>query len=718
MQTGSLVAVPATALTALAVRRPRLARDLTLSGSGAWVAAKAIKALVGRGRPGEFLQDVLFRGGPVGGLGFPSGHAAVAAALATAAGAYLGRTGRRVAWAGVAMVGIARIFVGAHLPVDVIGGVALGWMIGALVHLVFGSPDGAADEATVIAAMGAVTDVPFELTRASVDARASTPFYVDTATGERWFVKAVGHLQRDADLAFKAWRVLTRRGIEDEAPFATPKHQVEHEAYLSLLADRATVHTPRFVSAVSNGGTALLVFERVDARALDQLEATAISDALLSQLWAEVTRLRAARIAHRDLRLANVLLGSDDRPWLVDFGFAEAGASDHRLAQDVAELLASSALVVGVDRAVAAARDALGRDALAAAVTLLQPLALSSATRRALRNDHEALNRLRAAAAAAAEVDEPSLEPLARIRPRTVVLLAGAFFGLHLLLPQVGELRRTLDALRAVEPSWLAVATLCSIGTYLAAGLSQLGAVARPLPYIRTTTVQVASSFANRITPGGLGGAGVNIRYLQKSGLDRDDAYAGVALNTAAGAIVHVVAIVGVVLLVGRHGVDFVHLPSRAPLLVGLTVALAGAGLLLWSRLGRHRLLASLRVAVGAVVTVLRRPVKAVELFGGSAAVTGLYILALCASLEAFHSPVPLMEVAVVYLAGAAVAAAAPTPGGLGAMEAALVAGLTGLGAPSGPAIAGVLAFRLVTFWMPILPGWLVFRRLMREHLL
>jgi uncharacterized protein (TIRG00374 family) len=85
-------------------------------------------------------------------------------------------------------------------------------------------------------------------------------------------------------------------------------------------------------------------------------------------------------------------------------------------------------------------------------------------------------------------------------------------------------------------------------------------------------------------------------------------------------------------------------------------------------------------------------------------------ILACC--LAAFGAHLPLISTVAVYLAGAAVASVSPTPGGLGAMEAALVAGLTAVGAPTGPAVAAVLAFRLLTFWLPILPGWLAYRAL------
>lgn len=115
---------------------------------------------------------------------------------------------------------------------------------------------------------------------------------------------------------------------------------------------------------------------------------------------------------------------------------------------------------------------------------------------------------------------------------------------------------------------------------------------------------------------------------------------------------------------------------------------------------------------------MLRTPTKALELFGGSLLVTFTYMAALAASLAAFGADVHLVRIGFVYLAGAAVASAAPTPGGLGAMEAALVAGLTAVGVPSGQAIAGVLTFRLATFWLPTLPGWLVLRKLRTDQIL
>ena len=79
----------------------------------------------------ERIGDVLIRGAEAAGLGFPSGHAAVASALATAAGPYVSQRARRVMWVAVWAVALARVYVGSHFPIDVIGGVALGWAIGS-----------------------------------------------------------------------------------------------------------------------------------------------------------------------------------------------------------------------------------------------------------------------------------------------------------------------------------------------------------------------------------------------------------------------------------------------------------------------------------------------------------------------------------------------------------------------------------------------------------
>jgi glycosyltransferase 2 family protein len=718
MQLGSLAAVPVVAAVALAGRRPRLARDLALSGGLAWVLARLVNGMVGRARPVALRGGVVQRGLNTG-LGYPSGHVAVAAALATAAGPWLPRPARRATWWVVWLVALGRMYAGAHLPLDVIGGAALGWAVAAATHLAVGAPGGLPAPSAILETLRAAGIEPVSIEPAGADARGSVPFIVRGRGGGRWFVKAVGREQRDADLLYKLWRWTAFREVEDESPFATPKQAVEHEAYLGLLAARAGVRTPAVLTAAPTAdGHVLLVQQHVAGQTLDRLDAAQVDDRLLVAIWAEVGRLRAAGIAHRDLRRANLLVDADGRPWLLDFGFAEAAASRGRLAGDVAELLASLACLVGADRAVRSATRALGAETVAQALPLLQPAALPAATRADLKAHPGLLAELRERAAATTGIDPPRLEPLTRVRPRTLLLLVAAGFAVHLLLPQVGELPQTLGALQTARWTWLAAGLVLAAASYLAAAIAQLGAVDPPLALGRTTLVQVASSFANRLTPANLGGIGLNIRYLQRAGLDSSTAVAAVTVNTAAGALVHVLGLLVAVTLLGRTQVAATHLPRGWPLLVTLVAVLVAGGLLLWSPLGRRRVVIPVLRTSRELAGVLRRPGKAAQLLGGSAGVTLAYALTLACCLAAFHTHLPLASTVAVYLAAVAVASVSPTPGGLGAMEAALVAGLTAVGAPTGSAVAGVLAFRLLTFWLPILPGWLAYRTLRADRMI
>ena len=140
MQLGNVLVVPASAALAALFRRWRLAAELLVAGTGTYLVAKVVKGLVPRGRPGGLLSDVVIRGAEAHGRGFVSGHAATLAALATVAWPWLGRRGRIAVGVLVVVVGLARIYVGAHLPLDVLGGAGLGIAVGGCVRLLMGRP--------------------------------------------------------------------------------------------------------------------------------------------------------------------------------------------------------------------------------------------------------------------------------------------------------------------------------------------------------------------------------------------------------------------------------------------------------------------------------------------------------------------------------------------------------------------------------------------------
>lgn len=141
MQFGNLFAVPVAAALAAVTRRWRLAAAFLLAGVGKWLLSDVVKDAVVRHRPGKFLEDTILRGDtPALGQAFVSGHAIIAVAVATLAHPYVGTWGRVLLWVAAAIVCIGRMYTGAHLPLDVIGGAALGAAMGSALNLLFGVP--------------------------------------------------------------------------------------------------------------------------------------------------------------------------------------------------------------------------------------------------------------------------------------------------------------------------------------------------------------------------------------------------------------------------------------------------------------------------------------------------------------------------------------------------------------------------------------------------
>ncbi len=720
----ALASVPAVifgVVVALLARRVRLAVDLVGATAAAFGAAKLLAPVGRRAGPAAFTHVLGGRTvlevwpGCIQGTGFPSPTTTVMAAAASVIGPYLPRPARRIAWAAAGGVALAQLYAGLSLPADVIGGLALGWAVGALINLAFGAPVGHPD----IDAVGQLLS-GLGISATSLEPLGSgleSDLLFSAEAGDRTLlVRVLGRDERSADLLLRTWRFAVFRGVEDSIGLASRHWRAEHEAFMTVLAGRTGACVPAVISAgSSSSGLAAIVEERIPGRRLDAMEADEIDDDTLVKLWQQVRLLHDGHMAHGRLRRHSVLVGDDGGVHLIDLSAARAAADPDRQAREVAELLVSLAVAVGPTRSVAAAADGYGRDRLVAAAPFLQHLALSTPTVVELLPPRGLLGAVRDALSDVSDVDLPPFAQVTRVHPRTVVVLVVLGFGVNLLLPQVGTLQTTFEVIRHGHWWWLAVGALATAVTWIAAALSQMGAVERRLPLRRTTSVQIASCFTNRVTPAGTGGLGLNEQYLEKQGLDRAEAINAVGINVLGGAIVHTIGVFIALGVLGESGVGGLPLPDGWIMLAAAVAVFALLGIALVTPLGRW-LRAPARNAARDIARVARRPRQSLQLFGGSSGVTLFNAVALIASLAAFGAPIDVGRIFLVYLGGSAVASMSPTPGQLGAVEAALVAGLTGIGIDAAPAVAGVLAFRLLTFWLPTLPGIIAFRYLRRRQ--
>jgi undecaprenyl-diphosphatase len=274
--------------------------------------------------------------------------------------------------------------------------VLIGWFAGAATLVLLGAPTRRPTGAAIVRGLELAGIPMASLEHAGVDARGSTPYFGSTSDGRRLFVKALGVDERSADLMFRMYRAVLPHNLGDERPFSSLRRTVEHEALLALMARGLGVQTPPFVTLASAQPKAfVLAYEAIDGKSLDGVDVEDLDDDLLRAVWAQVADLHRYRIAHRDLRLANVFRGGDGTTWIIDFGFSEAAASDLLINTDRAELVASTATRVGPQRAVAAACATVGPAALDAVNARLRLWALSGATRTALKADPALLPALK-----------------------------------------------------------------------------------------------------------------------------------------------------------------------------------------------------------------------------------------------------------------------------------------------------------------------------------
>jgi undecaprenyl-diphosphatase len=287
-----------------------------------------------------------------------------------------------------------------------------------------------------------------------------------------------------------------------------------------------------------------------------------------------------------------------------------------------------------------------------------------------------------------------------------------AFLGLavHVLLPQFGELGPAFSALSSGRWPFLLLAVIGSSTTYVAGAFMVRVAVDDPPPLSTTIGAQVAATTAATLTPAGLGWIALNERFLVKHGIAQSTARVAMTINMVLTLVSHIGLLVILVPLIPTLSLPKVPEATERVVLDVTVVVAVLAGIGLWIPRLRSRVASMVRPFMSVTPSILGNPKRTVLMIAAAVGANVAYGLALYWAIAAFGGSPSLIGVLVGYLIAATVAAVAPTPGGLGAMEAALVAALTRLGVPTGEAVAGALAFRLATFWLPLAAGAVLLR--------
>ncbi|MET7711343.1 lysylphosphatidylglycerol synthase transmembrane domain-containing protein [Streptomyces sp. NPDC005407] len=274
--------------------------------------------------------------------------------------------------------------------------------------------------------------------------------------------------------------------------------------------------------------------------------------------------------------------------------------------------------------------------------------------------------------------------------------------------------------LLSANQRWLLVAAALTVLGWVAVSFTRQGATLEPLPAVRLFVTQFAAGAANHLLPAGLGAGTVNLRFLQRCGLSLSRSSAALALHMLAAGTGRI-ALLLVLLAASPNALRLEGLTPDAagPLLLvagGLVCAVAVT-------LGTVRpLRRAVRAFVGTALSDARsvhcRPTRVLALWGGALAYPTIQAAGLVAVAMALDVSVPMVHIGIAYLAGSTLAAVVPTPGGIGSVDAGLVIALVTTGVSIAVATSVVLGYRIITVWLPLVPGALVLGVLVRSKVI
>lgn len=730
--------IPAAAVIELAVRKePRRILEALGAAVAGFMLTLAAAVIVQRFGSADVVRSMSVGIAGSDGIKMPAYIGGVAALLTMT-----GRRGARrvltvswnLVWAAIAVTIISgKVSLTAALLAVAVGrfaGLAFRYLLGSTIDRAYGDSlvDGIRRagfepkriiraEPTVAATLEDLDEVSTALGRA----RHGRVYAVTTVENHHLLVVALDADQHAAGFLTKLWSGLRLRGIDARADVSL-RHSAEATALVSHAARSAGVRTARVLGMAEARDTMLLVYQRpMAARALGELDPSEVTDAVIDAIWEQVVRAHDAGISHRALGRDTILVGYDDfadvpTVWLTGWELGEVASTELAKNIDSAQVVAITAALAGPERAVAGAFRAVGDDGVEQFAPMLQGLVLPRSTRAALRHSTTSLSTVRKQIVERLPDADVEPEKLARFGIRTVFGIGAGIIFAYLVFASF-KTEEVLTAVTDANPWWLLVALMWVIVTFAGAAIALLAFSPAKVPWSRAFLAQVAAAYLALAAPAGVGPAALNLRLLTKRKVPMPLAVATVALVQVSAVVVTVVGLVVLTLVTGSEG-TLAALPSGSVLIgVGLTAGILALSLVVprvrQFAVGRLRPMA--RQTWPRLAQILAQPWRLALGLAGNLLLTVAYVGAFDSVLRAFGQHMAITDVTVLFLLGNAVGAVVPTPGGLGAVEGALTAGLASAGMANAVAVSVVLVFRLLTYWARIPMGWAAMQFLQRR---
>lgn len=650
---------------------------------------------------------------------YPAVRVAFAAALIATTAPHLGRPVRRLGRWVILLGSLGVVALGISLPLGVVSGLAIGFGSAALVHLAFGSPGGLPSMEQVRAALEELGVAAVDLRVAELQPKGVALLRAETPSGRRLVVKVYGRDAWDGQLLTSTWSYLWYR---DEAPALTisRRQQVEHEAFITLLAERSGVPVlPVIAAGVAGARDGVLVLE-AEGRPIQQLAPDEVTDALLADLWRAVSVMQEAGIAHGALDAQRLFVAGDGSARIGDFQAAAASAPPPAMLADRARLLVTTALLAPDDRWAAAALAGIGADGLTDVLPYIQPAALSRYTRRSLKDAGHDLDAIRDRAAAEAGTEPPKLEPLRRVTVGsllTIALLLLAAYFVFTAISNVG-IDQVVRELEHADSAWLWAGLIVVPIVPVAQAFGTLGATTLPVRLGPVIALEYAIQFIALAVPSSAARVAVNVRFFQRQGAPAAQALTIGLIDSVFGFVVQVILLITIVfsglvtLDLSLDGLD-IDPNGKLLVLVGILVVIAVIVAITVPRIRRP--IATRIAEARPALAVIRSPIKLAGLLGGNFVAQFLLAIVLGLTVRAFGQSATLAELLLTNTLVSLFAGVMPIPGGIGVSEAAIAFCLTAIGIPSATAAAIALVFRLLTFYLPPIWGGFAMRWLRRQ---